>query len=103
MKLWKLCALPGQRWQVRKRRSALWWKKFTGATGTAGTNAQEVLANLAGEIGRINDGGKYDAELENLTNAIETANTALDAAKNMYACKCVFPSNCVAEQHLEGQ
>lgn len=87
MKLWKLCALPGQRWQVRKRRSALWWKKFTGATGTAGTNAQEVLANLAGEIGRINDGGKYDAELENLTNAIETANTALDAAKNMYACK----------------
>lgn len=62
-------------------------EEVTGTTGTAGTNAQEVLANLAGEIGRINDGGKYDAELENLTNAIETANTALDAAKNMYACK----------------
>lgn len=62
-------------------------EEVTGATGTAGTSAQEVLANLAGEIGRINDGGKYDAELENLTNAIETANTALDAAKNMYACK----------------
>ena len=62
-------------------------EKAQTATGAEGNSAQDVLDSLSTSITSINTDGKYPAELENLTEAIGTANTALDAAKGNYIKK----------------
>ncbi len=59
----------------------------TTATGVPGNDAQTVLDNLAIEINAINTDGKYTEELEDLTAAINSANTALNTAKDTYKGK----------------
>lgn len=59
----------------------------TTATGVTGSDAQNVLDNLTGKIDAINTDGKYTEELEDLTAAINSANTALNTAKDTYKGK----------------
>ena len=57
------------------------------ATGVTGSDAQTLLDSLTGKIDAINTDGKYTEELKDLTAAIDSANTALDTAKDAYTTK----------------